>query len=197
MFSGIVEELAAVKDIKQNSGGKRLFVEVGKEVARDSKIGDSISINGACLTVTELNGSIAAFDLMPETLERTSLGLLKKGDEVNIERSLKMSDRNHGHFVMGHVDGTGKILEKENLRKFAKVWISCGKNLMKYIAEKGSVAIDGISLTVVDVEKGKFSVALIPHTLDITTLGFKKKGGIVNIEIDMLARYVRNILKNK
>ncbi len=197
MFAGIVERLAVVKNIKPNGEGKRLHIEIGEDFAKDSKVGDSISINGACLTVAELDGKIAAFDLMPETLSRTNLGLLKEKDKVNIERSLKMSDRNHGHFVMGHVDGVGKILEKENLGKFSKVWISCEKNLMEYIAEKGSVAVDGISLTVVDVEKNKFSVALIPHTLAITTFGVKRKGNLVNIEIDMLARYVKRILSGQ
>lgn len=195
MFAGIVEKLSTVKEIKPNGEGKRLYVEVGKEIVNDSKVGDSISINGTCLTVIEKSGGTAAFEVMPETLSRTNIGLLKKGEKVNIERSLRMSDRNHGHFVMGHIDGVGKILRKENLGRFSKVWISCGKNLTGYIAEKGSVAVDGISLTVVDVKSGGFSAALIPHTLEITTLGFKKKGDAVNIEIDMLARYVKRILK--
>lgn len=197
MFAGIVEKLAKVKDIEPNGKGKRLRIELGKEIAEDSKIGDSISINGACLTVTEKSVDAAAFEVMPETLGRTNIGLLKKGEKVNVERSLKMSDRNHGHFVMGHVDGVGKILKKENLGKFSKVWFSCGKYLMEYVAEKGSVAVDGISLTVVDVKNDIFSIALIPHTLEITTLGFKKKGDAVNIEIDMLARYVKKILSGQ
>lgn len=197
MFAGIVERLVAVKGIEPNGDGKKLHVEVGKDVAEDTRTGDSISINGTCLTVIETGGSIATFELMPETLSRTNLGLLKRGDKVNIERSMKMSDRNHGHFVMGHVDGIGKVSKKEDFGRFSKVWVSCEKKLTGYIAEKGSVAVDGISLTVVDVGKNKFSVALIPHTLEITTLGFKDKGDLVNIEIDMLARYVKNILSGQ
>ncbi len=191
MFSGIVEKMCTVAAIENYSKGKRLYVNLGR-----ARTGESIAINGVCLTATK-SKKAATFDLMPETLKRTNLGALKKGDKVNIDRSLKLSDRNSGHFVMGHVDGIGKMTKRENFGDFSNVWIKCSKNLMKYVAEKGSIAVDGVSLTVVDVGKDWFSVSLIPHTLAITTLGMKGKGDAVNIEIDMLARYVRKMLNGR
>ena len=191
MFSGIVEGLATLKEINSNGKGKRIVIDLGKK--QKIKIGESVSVNGVCLTATTSSKSIA-FDLLPETLKRTTLGQLKKGDKVNIERSMKASDRNSGHFVMGHVDTIGNIIKREDSGDFSKIWIKCSKNIMDCIAEKGSIALDGVSLTVIDVGKDSFSVALIPHTMKITTLGTKRGGDEVNIEIDMLARYVKKIL---
>ena len=193
MFSGIVENLGTVSRIENNGKGKRLYVSLGKS----PKTGESISINGVCLTVTTLKNSVAAFDLMPETLKRTNLGLLGKNDKVNIERSVRTNDRNSGHFVMGHVDDVGTISERKNVGDFLDVRINCSRSLMPYIAEKGSIAVDGISLTIVGVKDDSFSVSLIPHTMKITTLGIKKKGDKVNLEVDMLARYVKNILDSR
>ena len=192
MFSGIVQRLGSVKSVEIYGKGKRLNIFLGKK----AKIGSSISVNGVCLTVTKSSRQVSSFNLMPETLKRTNLGLLKKGDAVNIEHSLRMFDTNSGHFVMGHVDDVGVITSKKDMGDFSEVWIRVRKDLMKYIVEKGSVSVDGISLTIVDAKKDSFSVSLIPHTLKITTLGIKKQGDKVNIEIDMLARYVKEIVGN-
>jgi riboflavin synthase len=142
-------------------------------------------------------GGILAFDVMPETQERTALGSLRPGEEVNIELSLRPSDRIGGHFVLGHVDGTGKIIRKEEDGRYAKLWIEARPEITKMMVSKGSVAIDGVSMTVVDVEKDKFSVCVIPHTLKVTTLGKKGPGDSVNLETDMLGKYVRKFLENE
>jgi riboflavin synthase len=192
MFTGIVEGLAAVKSIaKAKKGADTVMrVKLGR-MARGLKKGDSVCINGACLTVTKLQKGEAQFEMVAETMRRTSLGQLKPGDKVNIERSMKVGDRLEGHFVLGHVDGTAIIVEKVEKQAETTLWFELDSEaLSKALVPKGSVAVDGISLTVVGVEGKKFSVSLIPHTLAITSLGLKKEGDKVNIETDVLGKYV-------
>ncbi|MGH9909050.1 MAG: riboflavin synthase [Nitrososphaerales archaeon] len=199
MFTGIIQGVGGVENIsKKKSGGRaaQLTVDLGK-LARGLKVGDSVSINGACLTVVNLSKNKASFEMINETMKRTALGSLTLGDMVNIERSLKVGDTLDGHFVLGHVDGIGKIIDKVKQKDQTKLWVSIDKKLLKYIVSKGSIAIDGISLTVVDVNSNKISVALIPHTIAVTTLGIKKKGDLVNVEIDVLGKYARKVLTGK
>lgn len=192
MFTGIVEGLAVVKSIgKAKKGADTVMsVKLGK-MTKGLKRGDSVCINGACLTVTKLSMGEAQFEMVAETMRRTSLGSVKPGDKVNIERSMKVGDRLEGHFVLGHVDGTATIVDKVEKQSETTMWFALDdKSLSTALVPKGSVAIDGISLTVVDVDGEKFSVSLIPHTLEITSLGSKKKGDRVNIETDVLSKYV-------
>jgi riboflavin synthase len=196
MFTGIVEGLAVVKSVaKAKKGADTVMrVKLGR-MARGLKKGDSVCINGACLTVTKLQKGEAQFEMVAETMRRTSLGSLKPGDRVNIERSMKVGDRLEGHFVLGHVDGTAAIVDKIEKPSETTMWFQLDDaRLSKALVPKGSIAIDGISLTMVDVEGAKFSVSLIPHTLAITSLGLKKKGDRVNIETDVLSKYVNKSL---
>lgn len=199
LFTGIIQGVGRVENISKNKSRGRaaqLTVDLGK-LAHRLKVGDSVSINGACLTVVNLSKNNASFEMINETMKRTALGSLTLGDMVNIERSLKVGDTLDGHFVLGHVDGVGKIIDKIKQKGQTKLWVSIDKKLQKYIIPKGSIAIDGISLTVVDVNSNKISVALIPHTIAVTTLGIKKKGDLVNIEIDVLGKYARKVLTGK
>lgn len=196
MFTGIVEGLALVKSVaKAKKGADTVMrVRLGK-MAKGLKRGDSVCINGTCLTVTKLSKGEAQFEMVAETMRRTSLGAVKPGDRVNIERSMKVGDRLEGHFVLGHVDGTATILDKIEEQSETTMWFSLDdKSLSSALVPKGSIAVDGISLTVVDVDGEKFSVSLIPHTLEITSLGAKKKGDRVNIETDVLSKYVAKSL---
>jgi riboflavin synthase len=195
MFTGIVKGAGMVTCVLKSKSGAETVIRVrlGK-FGRGLKRGDSVCINGACLTATKLSKDDAEFQMIAETIRRTNLGLLKPGEMVNIERSLRVGDRLEGHFVLGHVDGTGII---ENIRKRASetiIWIKLDKGLAKLLVPKGSIAVDGISLTVVGVEPDRISISLIPHTLKVTTLGVKRRGDRVNIETDMLGKYVRSNL---
>jgi len=191
MFTGIIEGMAKVKSISKSkrSADTTMRVQLGK-LARGLKVGDSICINGACLTVTKLSKGDAEFELVAETIRRTSLDQIKPGDKVNIERSLKVGDRLEGHFVLGHVDGTGTIEDIIRLPSETKLWIKLGRNLVQSVVQKGSIAVEGVSLTLVDVEGDRISISLIPHTLDVTTLGLRSKGDKVNIEVDILGKYI-------
>lgn len=192
MFTGIVEGLAVVKSVGKAKKGADtvLRVKLGR-MAKGLKKGDSVCINGTCLTVTKLSKGEAQFEMVAETMRRTSLGLVKLGDRVNIERSMKVGDRLEGHFVLGHVDGTATITDKIEKQSETTMWFALDDtSLSSALVPKGSIAVDGISLTVVDVDGEKFSVSLIPHTLEITSLGTKKKGDKVNIETDVLSKYV-------
>ena len=193
MFTGIVEGTAEVKSISKSRKGAdtAMTLRLGR-LARGLKVGDSVCVNGTCLTVTRLSRGEADFEMVAETIRRTSLGQVRSGDKVNIERSLKVGDRLEGHFVLGHVDGTGTVEDIVKLPSETKLWIKLDKDLSKSIVEKGSIAIDGVSLTLVDVKGDKISVSLIPHTLDMTTLGLRSKGDKVNIEIDIIGKYVAN-----
>lgn len=195
MFTGIVEGMGKVKSISKSRKGAdtALRVKLGK-LSRGLKRGDSVAINGACLTVTKLSKGEAEFEMVAETIRRTNLGEVRRGDSVNIERSMRVGDRIEGHFVLGHVDGTGIIDKIEKMPSETKIWIMLEKGLAKSLVSKGSISIDGISLTLVDVKGDRVSVSLIPHTLDITTLRSKRKGDRVNIETDILGKYITSNL---
>lgn len=191
MFTGLVQLLARVANVEPRSPGARLTICAPEFT--DPVLGESIAVNGCCLTVVELTPAdgILAFDAGPETLLRTNLGQLKPGMQVNLERSLRAGDRLGGHFVTGHVDATGTLAERDGDREWSTFWFQVPEALTRQMVSKGSVAVDGVSLTLVDVEADRFSVALIPHTLRITTLGTLKPGDPVNIETDLLAKYVQ------
>lgn len=194
MFSGLVEELAVVSDVTDISPGRRLTIK-STIAATDAQIGDSICVNGCCLTVVEISEQGLAFDAGPETLKRTNLGDFQIGTPVNLERSLALGDRLGGHLVTGHVDDLGVLDQREDQNEWSTFWFKVSANVARQMASKGSVAVDGVSLTLVDVEQDRFSVALIPHTLSVTTLGQKKVGDTVNIETDLLAKYVQRQLE--
>lgn len=192
MFTGIVEEIGTVKKIAR---GQKAYLEIQADrIFSDIHIGDSIAVNGVCLTVTGFSGKVFTADVMNETFSRSSLGSLKTGSHVNLERAMSANGRFGGHIVSGHIDGTGKIT---NIKKDGNaVWykISAGENIIKYTVEKGSIAIDGISLTVARIEKDNFSVSIIPHTSEETILSEKKLGDTVNLENDIIGKYVERFL---
>jgi riboflavin synthase len=195
MFTGVVEGLAKIESISKVKGENKLAntilkVRLGK-LSKSLKVGNSVNISGACLTITKLYKGYAHFEIVNETIQRTYLGDLKPGDRVNVERSLQLGDRLEGHIVLGHVDCTARIEDIVRFPKETKIWIKIkDPELLRSVVPKGSIAVDGISLTVVDVEENKVSIVLIPHTLSLTTLGFKSQGDSVNIEIDVISRYV-------
>ncbi|QUC64748.1 riboflavin synthase [Nitrosopumilus sp. K4] len=192
MFTGIVEGIGKVEKISKatkNRSAIQMTVNLGKH-SKGLKIGQSVALNGVCLTVTKLSKPNCIFEMIEETTKKTDLGNLKPGGIVNIERSLKAGDRLEGHFVLGHVDGVGTIKKIQKKPKEVQVWFEVPKNLAKYVVKKGSIAIDGISLTVVDVKKNLASVCLIPHTIDVTNFQTKKVGDKINIETDILGKYI-------
>ena len=194
MFTGIVEELGTIRSVRRGSASAVL--SIGAEtVLSDLKVGDSVAVNGVCLTATAVDKSGFTADVMHETLRRSSLGALGPGSRVNLERAMAADGRFGGHIVAGHIDGTGVISEKR--RDDNAVWytVKAGPELLRYIVEKGSVAIDGISLTVASVEADRFSVSVIPHTAAVTALGAKGPGDTVNIETDMIGKYVEKLLR--
>ena len=194
MFTGIIEEVGTVKRIQRS--GSSSFIEIqAKKVLEDVHLGDSIAVNGVCLTVTYFGGGMFRADVMNETLSRSSLGSLASGSPVNLERAMAAEGRFGGHIVSGHIDGTGTISDIRN--DGIAVWytISAPPELLRYIVEKGSVAIDGISLTVAKVTDTSFSVSIIPHTAAETILGAKKTGDIVNLENDIIGKYVEKLMK--
>lgn len=189
MFSGIIEELGEVKRISKR-GNLTLFEVTAKKVLEDAKIGDSICLNGACLTAIKKESGTLVFEAMPETTKITNLGLLRISDKVNLERSLKVGDRVSGHFVMGHVDCMGVIRRKNYAGGNLCFEIAVPIKFLKYILPKGSVAVDGISLTIAEKKSNAFTIYIIPHTLKNTTLGFKGPSDKVNIEFDLLAKRI-------
>jgi len=193
MFTGLVEELGKVKAIARGVKAVRLTVEA-KKVTSDVAMGDSIAVNGTCLTVVEYTEKWFTADVMPETVDSTVLASLKIGDTVNLERTLRVGDRFGGHIVSGHIDGVGSISKKEANDNAIIVKITAGPEVMRYIVKKGSIAIDGVSLTVVDYDSDWFTVSLIPHSAAMTTLGFKKMGDTVNLEADVIGKYVEKLL---
>ncbi len=193
MFTGIVEELGKIMSVKKGAESCQLEISASK-VLENTKIGDSIAVNGICLTVTSLSASSFSADVMAETLRRTSLSSLKSGSFVNLERAMLADGRFGGHIVSGHIDGTGIIKEFKNEDNAVWVTVNADMNILKYIVEKGSVAIDGISLTVADVSNSFFKVSIIPHTQNETTLLMKKTGDKVNLECDVIAKYVEKML---
>ncbi len=195
MFTGIVEEMGCVKSVQR--GAVSSFIEIKAEVVLpDAHIGDSIAVNGVCLTVTDLTADSFRADVMNETLRRSSLGTLRHGSYVNLERAMSANGRFGGHIVSGHIDGTGIItdIKKDGIA----VWytINSSPEILRYIVEKGSVAIDGISLTVADVSDSCFRISVIPHTAEQTVLGLKKSGDTVNIENDIIGKYVEKLMGN-
>ena len=193
MFTGIVEELGRVVALEAGQDSARLSVE-GPLVTSDAVRGASIAVNGVCLTVVEHDGSRFTVDVMAETLRRSSLGALSAGDPVNLERAMAASGRFGGHIVQGHVDGTATIIERTPGDRWEVVRLSLPHQLSRYVVEKGSITVDGVSLTVASVEADAFTVSLIPTTLELTTLGHKGVGDPVNLEVDVLAKYVERLL---
>ena len=193
MFTGIIEEIGIIDSIIDKPLGMRFKISAIK-IMEDLKIGDSIAVNGVCLTVVNCTDNSFFLDIVDETLEKSNLGDLKKGDDVNLERSLKVSDRFGGHIVQGHIETIGVILDKQKKDDGALVSIGLDPEWMRYCIPKGSIAIDGISLTIAKIEANIIKVALIPHTLKNTTLGKKNKSDTLNIETDIIGKYVTNLL---
>lgn len=192
MFTGIIQGIGKIEKISQNTKNRSAFqmtVDLGKH-AKGLKVGQSVALNGVCLSATKISKNKCNFEMIDETIKQTDLGNLMPGAKVNIERSLKVGDRMEGHFVLGHVDGVGTIKKIEKKPKEIKVWFEVPKKLVKFVVKKGSIAIDGISLTVVDVTKNNASVCLIPHTIKITNFQSKKVGDKINIETDILGKYI-------
>jgi riboflavin synthase len=192
IFTGIIEEIGQVKQIKRGQQSFSLSIKAAK-VLEEVKLGDSIAVNGVCLTVTGYSGASFEADVMPETYQRTTLKTLKSGSPVNLERALRLSDRLGGHLVQGHVDGIGTIINK-SVEDIAILYgIEAPAEILKYVVKKGSIAVDGVSLTVVEVDNNRFSVSLIPHTAKLTILGWKREGDPVNLETDIIGRYVEKL----
>ncbi|MCC3864567.1 riboflavin synthase [Terrisporobacter petrolearius] len=199
MFTGIIEEIGIIKNVKKDNKSSIITIQ-GKKIFEDINIGDSISVNGVCLTVTTFSNEIFTADVMNETMSRSSLGSLKNGSYVNLERAMPASGRFGGHVVSGHIDGTGKVIKIERDSNATWYTVTVENRLMKYIVEKGSIAIDGISLTVAKVNENSFSVSIIPHTSQETILSHRLVGDIVNIENDVIGKYVEKLItfeKNK
>lgn len=193
MFTGIVEEIGKIKKINKGASSCSLSIAADK-VLSGSKIGDSIAVNGVCLTVTDMTGNLFTADVMPETLRRSNLGSLSSESYVNLERAMAANGRFGGHIVSGHIDGTGSIRELKREDNAVWVTVDCDSKLLKYIIEKGSITIDGISLTVAYVDDTCFKVSIIPHTAGETTLLRHNKGDIVNLENDIIGKYVEKLL---
>ncbi len=190
MFTGIIESLGTISMVRSSgSKGKRLSVEADINLD-ETAIGDSIAVNGACLTVVEISRNRFDVDVSPETLEKTTLGNAKTGDRVNIERALRLSDRLDGHLVSGHIDGIGKIKRKNLTGNAVIITFEAPVEISRYIIKKGSVAVDGVSLTVNNCDEGWFEVSIIPHTAKLTTMGIKAENNPVNIETDMIGKYI-------
>lgn len=192
MFTGIVEEIGVIKE----TSPRRLDI-AAKKVLEDIKPGDSIAVNGACLTVTSLGGNGFSVDIMPETIRRSNLGRLHYGDTVNLERAVSTGGRFGGHFVQGHVDGAGSIVSLSPEEGAVIARISAPAELMPYIVNKGFIAVDGVSLTVIDYDDFSFSVSLVTYTREHTTLGSKKPGDVVNLEVDIIAKYVERLVRGE
>ncbi|MBY0147240.1 riboflavin synthase [Neobacillus niacini] len=193
MFTGIIEELGVVANI-QRSGESFVLTIDAKKILKDVHLGDSISVNGVCLTVTSFSGNQFTVDVMPETVKASSLQSLKRGAKVNLERAMAAGGRFGGHFVSGHIDGTGVIKSKKQIENAVYYEIEAPPEILRYIIERGSVAVDGTSLTVFGVTDESFTLSLIPHTLSESIIGLKESGDIVNLECDMIGKYVGHFL---
>ena len=192
MFTGIVEEFGVLRALRRGADSAQLMIGAEK-VLEDIRVGDSIAVNGVCLTAVRFGAREFTADVMAETLAKTNLGALNTGDRVNLERALRLGDRLGGHLVSGHIDGVGTIIRQERHDIATLVTIGAPREMMRYIIKKGSVAIDGTSLTVVDFRPDHFQVSLIPHTAHATTLGFKKVGDTVNLEGDIVGKYIERL----
>ena len=195
MFTGIVEELGTVRNIQRKSEGALLEIQA-RHVLSDAEVGDSIAVDGACLTIRSLVPEAFTADISAETLRRTTLGERRVGEQVNLERSLRLSDRLGGHLVLGHVDEVATICGWKDEGDASLMQVTMSDTIRRYIAYKGSITVDGISLTVSGIHADAFEVALIPHTKQVTTLGTKRNGAKVNLEVDIVARYIETLLKN-
>jgi riboflavin synthase len=193
VFTGIIEAVGRIAGIERAGDLARLAIDAA-EIIEGVRIGDSVAVNGCCLTVTRIEGGRLHFEAVRETLERTSLGELVENARVNLERAMRAGGRLDGHIVQGHVDGTGEVRSLERRGDDVRLVVDCGPEISDFLVEKGSVAIDGVSLTVVDVLPSGFDVALIPHTLDATNLGDRKPSDRVNLEADVLGKYVKRYL---
>ncbi|MGP3634509.1 riboflavin synthase [Streptomyces sp. 24-1644] len=196
MFTGIVEELGEVTAVEELDDASRFRLR-GPVVTEGAKHGDSIAVNGVCLTVVDLGEHEFTADVMAETLNRSSLGALAVGSRVNLERPMALGGRLGGHIVQGHVDGTGRIVDREVSENWEIVRISLPRDLTRYVVEKGSITVDGVSLTVVEAGPDYFTISLIPTTLALTTLGLKQAGDPVNLEVDVIAKYVERLLGDR
>ncbi|MFH0995625.1 MAG: riboflavin synthase [Pseudomonadota bacterium] len=193
MFTGIIEGLGTIAAIQASGKGRRLTVTAEFDLLH-SRVGDSIAVNGACLTAVEISSRRFVADISPETLEKTAFGKAIIGERVNLERALRLSDRLDGHLVSGHIDGMGTIVQKKTAGNAVIVIIKVPESLSRYMIQKGSVAVDGISLTINQCSAENFEVSIIPHTAGLTTIGFKAAGSTVNIETDMIGKYVERFL---
>jgi riboflavin synthase len=194
MFTGIIEELGVVANIKRSGESFVLTIDA-KKILKDVHLGDSISVNGVCLTVTSFTSSQFTVDVMPETVKASSLQSLKRGSKVNLERAMAAGGRFGGHFVSGHIDGTGVIKSKRPIENAVYYEIEASQEILQYIIQRGSIAVDGTSLTVFGVTEDTFTLSLIPHTLTESIIGLKESGDIVNLECDMIGKYVGHFLK--
>jgi riboflavin synthase len=194
MFTGLIEAVCTVKSVRQSAGAMQIIIDLG-QLADETKIGDSIAVNGVCLTIAGLENNLTTFDVSAETLEKSNLGRLKSSSPVNIERALKPSDRLGGHFVQGHIDGTATIKTVDRHGQFADIELAAKPELLDQMVVKGSVAVDGISLTIANLNENSFSAAIIPETLKKTTLGKAKVADVVNIEIDIIAKIIKKQLE--
>ncbi len=197
MFTGIVEAIGTVTRIAPEGGGVALVIEVPSDLSSGVKVGDSVSISGCCLTATGVAPSQLSFQAVPETLRCTALGVCAAGDSVNLERAMRADARFDGHIVQGHVDGTGEIRSIRRAGSDVILQTECGPELAHQLVPKGSIAIDGVSLTVIEPDVSGFAVALIPHTLEVTTLGERREGDVVNLELDVLGKYVLRYLEQR
>lgn len=196
MFTGLIQSLGTVRSVRDDGHGGRTLTVAFPPWASPLALGESIAVNGACLTAVEFDAESATFQAGPETLAKTTFGTLTVGDPVNLERALRVGDAIGGHFVTGHVDGVGRLLERHPSGDWQTVWFGFPPEMGELMVNKGSIAVDGVSLTLVDVQDDRFSVMLIPHTLANTTLGAKPAGGAVNLEADLLAKHVQKLMKN-
>lgn len=199
MFTGLVECLGAVRQCDPSGSGRRLVIAPPSHMLTDGPtlLGDSVAVNGCCLTIVSLDADTWSFDVGEESLNRTNLGALTPGDVVNLERALAVGARLGGHFVQGHVDGRGTVRAIDRDGEWITMRFALAEQLARYLVEKGSIAVDGVSLTVVEALPAEFSVMLIPHTLSATTLGRRKIGDAVNLEVDLLAKYVERLLAGR
>ncbi len=197
MFTGLVEDRGTVQLLEKNGSALDLTLEISELITNDAHIGDSVAINGCCLTVVEIKTGALKFQAGAETLAKTNLSLLSLDDQVNIERPLAANARLGGHFVQGHVDGVGSIKSIDRDGEWITMWFEVPEALSLQMVPKGSVTVDGISLTIVECQPAAFSIALIPHTLEVTTLGQKEVGSVVNIETDILGKYVQKLIPLK
>jgi riboflavin synthase len=193
VFTGIVRELGSVVEAEEVGGGRALVVRAPETAAR-TRVGDSVAVNGCCLTATAVDGDAMSFHAVPETIARTTLGALVRDDAVNVEPALRAGEELGGHYVQGHVDGVGRIQSVEAEGEGLRVFVEAPEDVLRYCVEKGSITVDGVSLTVAELAEGAFAVALVPHTLEATTLSVLQPAQPVNLEADVLAKYVERLI---